>query len=160
MNLFAGSVERDAAVMAVRFGEHRLVLDDEATRAFPSLDPGDHMQVVVGIRPEALTDVASEPGAPPDHVIEATVDLVESLGAELLVHVAVMPPEATSEEDGTPPWREALGRRGRAVARLSTRRRPTPGEVIKLAVEPLDIHLFDAETGDSLRDAGAASEVP
>ena len=158
MNLFAGSVDRDSSGTAVRFGEHRLLLDDDAVRRFPVLGQGSTPRVIVGIRPEAFTDVASEPGAPADHVVEATVDLVESLGAELLVHVAVTEPPNAGEGAGQP-WRDAVARRGRAIARLGTKRRPTPGEVIKLAVEPADLHLFDAETGESLRGMTGVPEA-
>ena len=111
--------------------------------------------VVIGIRPEGLADVALEPGVPADRVIEATVDLVESLGAELIVHVSVSdpvhPPDAASDA-----WRQVVARRGRAVARLTTRSRLSAGDVVKLAVDTTRLHLFDAETGASLRAAGAA----
>jgi hypothetical protein len=46
-----------------------------------------------------------------------------------------------------------VARRGRAVARLSPRRRPAAGEVLKLVVDPAAVHLFDAGTGASLRAA-------
>jgi hypothetical protein len=49
-----------------------------------------------------------------------------------------------------------VARRGRAVARLTTRSRLSPGDVVKLAVDTTRLHLFDAETGASLRAAGAA----
>ena len=45
-------------------------------------------EVVVGIRPEAFEDASLDPGAP-ERVIELRVELVESLGAELLVHSAI-----------------------------------------------------------------------
>jgi hypothetical protein len=53
-------------------------------------------------------------------------------------------------------WRQVVARRGRAVARLTTRSRLSPGDVAKLAVDTTRLHLFDAETGASLRAAGAA----
>ena len=108
----------------------------------------------VGIRPEALGDVALEPGAPADRVIEATVDLVESLGAELIVHVATdRRPRRPSGEPDEPSeaWARCVARRGRAVARLAPARRPAAGDVVKLAVDPRPVHLFDADTGASLR---------
>jgi multiple sugar transport system ATP-binding protein len=150
MNLFAASVQRDGDRTAIRFGEHTLGVGEDVLRTHPRLAAMDGKRVVVGIRPEAMADVATEPGAPPDQVIEATVDLVESLGAELLVHVAVTAPPV-ADGDAAEPWREAAARRGRAVARLGTKRRPAPGEVIKLAVDPGDLHLFDADTGETLR---------
>ena len=91
-----------------------------------------------------------------DRVIEATVDLVESLGAELIVHVTVSDPAGPGPEPASDAWREVTARRGRAVARLGTRSRLSAGDVVKLAVDTSRLHLFDAETGASLRTAGAA----
>jgi multiple sugar transport system ATP-binding protein len=71
-------------------------------------------------------------------VIEAAVDLVESLGAELMVHVTV--PGAGG---------------ARAVARLSTRRRRWAGDVVKLGIDTSRLHLFDTDTGASLRARAA-----
>jgi multiple sugar transport system ATP-binding protein len=112
--------------------------------------------VVIGVRPEGLADVALEPGVPADRVIEATVDLVESLGAELIVHVTVADPTGPGPEVASDAWRQVTARQGRAVARLGTRSRLSAGDVVKLAVDTSRLHLFDAETGASLRTAGAA----
>jgi len=88
-------------------------------------------------------------------VIKATVDLVESLGAELIVHVTVSDPVHAADA-ASDAWRQVVARRGRAVARLTTRSRLSAGDVVKLAVDTTRLHLFDAETGASLRAAGAA----
>jgi multiple sugar transport system ATP-binding protein len=108
------------------------------------------LPVIVGVRPEALSDVALEPGVPADRVVEATVDLVEALGSELVVHVSMADPPQGGD-DASDAWRLVVARRGRAVARLSTRSRVAAGEVIKLAVDTDQLHLFDAESGESLR---------
>ena len=165
MNLFAGTVESvegagGATGLALRVGTQRLAVDEAVVAAHPGVDGMVGEPVIVGIRPEAFTDVAVEPGAPADRVIEATVDLVESLGAELVVHVAVTdPPRA----DGEPaePWRQVLARKGRGVARLGTRSRLATGDVVKLAVDTAKVHLFDPTTGASLRhrpDARVAAD--
>ena len=161
MNLFAGRIEAVASTdgadggLAVRLGQHRLALDAATLAAHPALAGRIGQPVVVGIRPEGLADVALEPEVPADRVVEATVDLVESLGAELMVHVSV--PEAQTQTEPPPPgepasdvWRQVVDRRGRAIARLSTRSRLAAGDVVKLAVDTSKVHLFDAETGASL----------
>jgi multiple sugar transport system ATP-binding protein len=160
MNLFPGRIEaaegaEGAEEITLRSGQHRLALDRATLAAHPDLPRLVGQPVVIGIRPEALADVALEPGAPADRVIEATVDLVESLGAELVVHVTVSDPMAPADGDSDA-WRQVVARRGRAVARLTTRSRLSPGDVVKLAVDTTRLHLFDAETGASLRAAGAA----
>ncbi len=156
MNLLAGTIEPATAgggaagPLAVRVGSQRLALDDSVVAAHPRVRDLVGETVVVGIRPEAFSDVAVQPGAPADHVVDATVDLVESLGAELVVHVAVTdaPPLG---DDPSEPWRQVVQRKGRAVARLSTRSRVDAGDTVRLAVDLGSVHLFDATTGDSLR---------
>jgi multiple sugar transport system ATP-binding protein len=153
MNLFGGSVERageaGAADLTVRLGSQRLALDPAVVEAHPSVAGRVGEDVVVGVRPEAFADVAVEPGAPADRVLEVTVDLVESLGAELVVHAAVTEPPAAAAASAA--WAQVAARKGRGVARLGTRSRPVAGEVLKLAVDTASLHLFDPATGASLR---------
>jgi multiple sugar transport system ATP-binding protein len=160
MNLFPGRIEaadggEGADGLTLRSGQHRLALDAATLACHPMLTGMIGQPVVIGIRPEGLADVALEPGVPADRVIEATVDLVESLGAELIVHVTVSDPVAEADV-ASEPWRLVDARRGRAVARLTTRSRLSAGDVVKLAVDTTRLHLFDAETGASLRASGAA----
>jgi multiple sugar transport system ATP-binding protein len=159
MNLLAGTVEAGPdGSPAVVIGGQRLALGPAVLAGHPRLPALVGDPVIVGVRPEAFSDVAVEPGAPADRVLEATVDLVESLGAELVVHVGVTEPPA-AVDGGSEAWAQVVARRGRAVARLSTRSRPAAGDVVKLAVDTASIHLFDPTTGASLRgqpfDAGA-----
>jgi multiple sugar transport system ATP-binding protein len=140
-----------------------LPVDPAVAEAHPGLAERVGQPVIVGIRPEALDDTSVEPEVPGDRVLEATVDLVESLGAELMVHVAVTGVGGVGRADGGEPgepggpggdpehWTMVAGRGGRAVARLSTRSRVRPGDAIKLAVDPSGLHLFDSTSGASLR---------
>jgi multiple sugar transport system ATP-binding protein len=131
MNAFDGRVAASGAGFAVDAAGHRLPLPAEVAASHPALADGRH--VVVGIRPEAIADAALEPDVPGDRTIEATVDLVEALGADLVVHVR-------------------LPHDQRAVARLTPRSRVAPGDVVKLAVDTTKLHLFDGESGSSLRE--------
>jgi multiple sugar transport system ATP-binding protein len=183
MNLFAGTVGKAdegglSDALAVQVGSQRLVLDPAVVAAHPRVRELVGEPVIVGIRPEALSDVAlgsgtpvapvREAGAPPGRVIEATVDLVESLGAELVVHVEVtdIPPLGGDPSES---WRQVVGRKGRGVARLGTRSRLAAGDRVSLAVDTAALHLFDVTTGASLRQragqpparvARATSPVP
>ena len=83
MNLFAATVEPaddGGASLALRLGSQRLALDPSVAAAHPGVADRVGDEIVLGIRPESFADVAVEPGAPADRVIEVTVDLVESLG--------------------------------------------------------------------------------
>jgi multiple sugar transport system ATP-binding protein len=159
MNLLAATVEPPAdeeagGGWALRVGSQRLALDEAVVAAHPSVRSLGGQLVAVGIRPESFSD---EPGAPAERVIEATVDLVESLGAETVVHVMLTePPEP--DPDASDSWRQVIARRGRGVVRLGPHSGLAPGDVVKLAVDTRRVHLFDAGTGLSLRSPASEAE--
>jgi multiple sugar transport system ATP-binding protein len=82
-----------------------------------------------GIRPEHLEDVTVvSPDAQTGSSIEATVDVVEYLGNELLVYMTVGGKQV--------------------VARLNPRSEAHPGGRVKLHVDTDQIHLFNTDTGE------------
>jgi len=81
---------------------------------------------LVGIRPEHL-----EPADPADAFFGGTVELVEQLGADTLVHLA----------HGA----------DTAVVRQPHGTQPRPGEEIHVAADPARVYLFDATTGTRVR---------
>ncbi len=109
---------------------------DNVTLTGPGLSialPGDFKgqvhgtSAILGIRPEHLDLVATGPSG----TLQGTADVVEYLGNEELIHVSA------GETD--------------IVAVIGSEHRVRPGDQLTLQV-PLDkIHLFDAETGLSLR---------
>jgi multiple sugar transport system ATP-binding protein len=110
--------------------------------------------VVVGIRPEALCH--APPGQDDDQVLEATVELVESLGSDLLVHAAVDAP-AVLTEDQLEVAREVGGdpaadlARARFTARLPPDVPVGAGDVVRLHVHVEHLHFFDPDTTLALR---------
>ena len=115
MNLFPGRVERRtprAPTGALRLGQHRLALGRASLAAHPAVRADGRPAGRDRHPPRGAGDVALEPGAPADRVIEATVDLVESLGAELIVHVAVTDPSDAADADASDAWRQVVARRG------------------------------------------------
>jgi sn-glycerol 3-phosphate transport system ATP-binding protein len=110
----------------------------------PGAPGGD---VVAGFRPEALSLAGGEG-------MGMIVELVEPLGNETLVH-------GTIEGDAVSPLgtREAPEGRTGITARLGPRDRPALGESVPLALDPQELHLFDAASGDAIeswRDARVA----
>jgi multiple sugar transport system ATP-binding protein len=81
-------------------------------------------RVTIGVRPEHLAPAVGGDGLP------ATVDHVEPLGNETLVH-----------------WTSSAGR---LVSRVTSGREPGTGQPAALAARPGDVLLFDASTGESL----------
>jgi multiple sugar transport system ATP-binding protein len=134
MNLLRASA-RDGRVSAGDFVLERAGLPDGA--------------LIVGLRPEALRPAVD--GMPS---IDFRVDVVEPLGDELIVHgsLAAELIAASSDAefaDGALPV--SNGTSVEAVARLDPRDRPAEGSVIRLGIEPQDVHVFDAQTGVAIR---------
>ncbi|WP_439662812.1 ABC transporter ATP-binding protein [Lentzea sp. HUAS TT2] len=87
-------------------------------------------EVTFGIRPEALGIVPSS-----EEGMDMTVELVEELGADALVHGAVKIGDASQ----------------RFVVRVDGRTPPTLGQHVKVAVrDTTEIHLFHPESGERL----------
>ena len=110
--------------------------------------------VVVGIRPEAMSH--APPGRNDDQVIEATAELVESLGSDLLVHAAVDAP-AVLTEDQLELAREVGGDPAADLARARFTARMPPdvpvdeGDVLRLHVDMEHLHFFDPDTTLAIR---------
>src|SRR5208282_5374051 len=81
---------------------------------------GEGRKVTVGVRPENLT-----PCAPSAAHLVGSVEMIEALGADTLLHVAVAG--------------------GSIIARLPPGTAATVGEPIALAAAPKKVYLFDAE---------------
>ena len=114
MNFIAGTVESGG----------RVALNGGGAIAAPgNLATG--RKVMVGIRPEHLT-----PCAPSAATLVGSVEVIEALGADTLLHVAVAG--------------------GSIIARLPHGAPATVGEPIALAVAPGRVYLFDADTGGRL----------
>jgi multiple sugar transport system ATP-binding protein len=104
-------------------------------------------EVIVGVRPESLHPAAD--GLPS---IDFKVDVVEPLGDELVVHGSLAASQITVEADADEAsLASANGQVAEAVACLSPRDRPAEGSVIRLGVDPGEVHVFDAQTGLAIR---------
>jgi ABC-type sugar transport system ATPase subunit len=112
MNFLAGKTEADG----------RVVLDGGGTvAAGASLEVG--RKLTVGVRPEHLT-----PCAPSAANLVGSVEMIEALGADTLIHIAFAG--------------------GTIIARLPHGAPATVGEPIALAAAPGRVYLFNAETGE------------
>ena len=117
--------ERPANLFVARFiGSPPMNLVSPADAGLTGPPPGD---VKVGLRPEALAPA----GGDPSNAIEITVDLVEPLGNETVVH-------------------GSLASGGKVIARLGPRILPAPGERMRLAYNRSDVLLFDSVSGERI----------
>jgi ABC-type sugar transport system ATPase subunit len=112
----------------------------------PGTPDGD---VTVGVRPEAL--VPAVDGQP---WLELEADVIEPLGDEVVVHGGVEGSAARSgAEDEDARLLAHEDARAPVTVRLDPSLRPTPGERIRLSVDPAHVYLFDPQTGDALGSA-------
>jgi multiple sugar transport system ATP-binding protein len=104
--------------------------------------------VIVGLRPQALRPARN--GMPS---LDFRIEVVEPLGDEVVLHgtvaAALAVPGGTEPEEAA--VRKANGRPRQAVACLDARDHPSDGGVLRLGIDPADIHLFDAATGLAIR---------
>ena len=115
------------------------VMLDGSDQVLPFSVPASasHDRITVGIRPEHLESAARD-GATAERsgaTLELTVDLVEALGADSLVHGQL-----------------AGGGQGPAAVtvRVDGARRVAAGETLPLAVSPEHVHFFDSGNGRRL----------
>ena len=94
--------------------------------------------VIVGLRPESWHLVDSDA----TDSVPLRVDLVEALGAESFVYGT--PSSLVDGESATPD-------KHRVTVRLDKRSHLQVGDLIHVAPEPTEAHIFDADTSESLR---------
>ena len=121
MNFARGRLERIDGELYVVLGSQRMRLSGAVPAA--ALERGD-APVVVGIRPEALSH--APPGERDGHRLEATVELVESLGSDTLIYTNVGAPNPL-------------------VARQSDRTTLHAGDSVGIDVDATALHFFDKQ---------------
>ena len=108
-------------------------------------------EVLVGIRPEGLRPVGAEHPGP---VFEVSVDVVEPLGDEVLVHGTVAAPGAlaATEPEERILAAESVSGRASMIVRLPPEDRPATGSLLRVTPAPNAIRLFDIASGRAISD--------
>ena len=114
--------------------------------------------LVVGIRPEDMSDANLLPPDENRPVLRATADLAEALGSDVLVHFGVDAPVVVTEDTkelardaGTDLAETATVPAGTVVVgRFSPRSRAREGAPVQVAVDVGRLHVFDLETGRAI----------
>ncbi|HEV2370025.1 MAG TPA: sn-glycerol-3-phosphate ABC transporter ATP-binding protein UgpC, partial [Acidimicrobiales bacterium] len=161
VNLYAGRISEDGASVVI--GRQALSLPDRL-RTAPALGPYRGGDVVVGIRPEDMSDDPARHGAGGDGVrLEGRVELVEHLGPEKLVHFR-LDVDRLQTSDTTPTAQQAddvgvlaQGQIGSEIfaaaqVRVGVTSPLAPGQTAVLSVDTERLLLFDSGSG-ALLDA-------
>jgi multiple sugar transport system ATP-binding protein len=160
MNLVGADLERENSSLFARFGEHRLLLDDELLGSRPALTRFEDKPLILGIRPEDLEDAALATDAPANRRIEATVDIREDMGSEVFVHFGSGGRPVRGKDVAAAIGEEAIeateeqtkGKGSLFVARVGRTSGAREGEKIELLVTTSRLHFFDPETGLGIYD--------
>jgi multiple sugar transport system ATP-binding protein len=151
MNLYDATLTEAGTML--KLGSQRVALGPGVLAKRPGLAAYREHDVVVGIRPEdlSLADGQTQPE------LFAEVSLVESLGADLLVHFALDARRVHVEEGGGGSD-AALAESGdfavagEGVARIEPRARVTAGERVRFTLDPTRLHFFDRDTERAISD--------
>ncbi len=163
MNLYLATLSPEGN--EVRVGEQTLELT-EHTREERALAAFRGKEVVVGVRPEDLADAALLDGEGSRHQLVGTVELVEALGSEKLVHFRLEAEHvrglqtmlaANGEAEGLEMGEIATAAVVNGVARVDPGSRLAAGEEARFAVAVKHLHVFDPDSGDAL--AGPVREA-
>ena len=140
MNLYEASLTEGARTL--RLGSQEIDLPDSVRAAHPGLAAYASRQVVVGLRPEHLPAAVNGTAGP---TLAGNVDLIESLGSELVVHFTT-DARRVRAEGALDPTEQA----GEGVARLDPGSPVRVGERITFAIRAEGMQFFDADSGDAI----------
>ena len=130
MNFINGTLVKKEEGVYFEFQNVSLKLPEEKANA-EELAEYIGKEVVVGLRPEAISDDASAVAANPEYSFEVNVDVTELMGAEIYLYISVGDPE----EEPTS-----------LIARVSSRSQSRAGDKIQIAVDMSRLHIFDKDT--------------
>jgi len=156
MNMLDATIVKNGSFEAV-IGEQRIALGDETMSQRPDLQRFAGKEVIIGIRPEDLEDVALAPDTPADRILTGRLELREALGSEIMAHFAIVGSVAKTDETrelahdaGSGDGDAVLGvaeHEAVIVGRFGARSRVRKGDEIRAAVDTRALHFFDPETG-------------
>jgi len=144
MNLYEAAVGDGGR--SVRLGSQLIDLPEPVAVAHSALAGYAGRNVVLGLRPEHLPASADGLAGP---TLVADVDLVEALGAELVVHFTIdarrVRPEGATDADT-----EAVTEAGEGVARVDPSAPVKPGKRATFAINTSGMQFFDPGSGEAI----------
>jgi multiple sugar transport system ATP-binding protein len=147
MNLIDARLERGTDGPQVVFGGHRLGIPAQVTADRPALERYLGRDVVLGVRPEHLSDAALRHDADAASVLELQVRLREELGSDVQIHCGIG--AIAHQTDETAPEVTSLAT---LIARMDPQTTLAEGENARVHVDTTKLHFFDPASGAAIRD--------
>ncbi len=127
MNFFDATLKEEDGRVVIHTQAIRVPLSPSASAIYR---PHLGKRVIFGIRPDDIHDVDYQPPGIIPAIVEANVDVVEQMGNEMILYL---------EEQGKT-----------FIARTDPRTQARVGQRMGVAINTANIHLFDADTEQSL----------
>jgi multiple sugar transport system ATP-binding protein len=148
MNLIDAKLERGGDGEdrpSVVFAGHRLAVPAQVTAERSGLDRFLGEDVVLGIRPEHLSDAALKRDVDKTSVLELPVRLREELGSDVQIHCGIG--AAAYHGEAAPQDVTSLAT---LVARMDPQTTLAEGQTAKVAVDTARLHFFDPASGHAI----------
>ncbi len=145
MNFFQGKLTGTPDQVYVEFGLEQVALPKEKSNLIVGLEKylNTGKPIVFGIRPEDIHDEAMWLKNAKLPQIEISVDVVEALGSETLVYGKTRREETGDAGDS---FQKSLDEdKSNVTAKVDSRSTTKAGDKIKVALDIIHCHLFDAE---------------
>jgi multiple sugar transport system ATP-binding protein len=153
MNLFEATVGEGAR--SLRVGSQTIELSEPVRAATPELARYAGRSVVVGVRPEDLSTLDSESSG---LSLSGSVELVEALGSEQLVHFTTdaeaVEVKGTKDEDAEGLSQGGIRRAGAGVARIDVRTLVREGDQVHFSLDGERLRFFDPESTEAIGVSG------
>jgi multiple sugar transport system ATP-binding protein len=149
MNLIDGKLERGGDGQNgpyVTFGGHRLGIPAQITAERPGLERYLGRDIVLGVRPEHLSDAALKQDLDAGSVLELPVRLREELGSDVQIHCGIGSVAYHAEAAA-----QDVTSLATLVARMDPQTALAEGQIARVHVETTRLHFFDPGTGLAIR---------
>jgi multiple sugar transport system ATP-binding protein len=156
MNMVEATLARQDDRLVVRFGSSWLGIDPAMAAG---LERFEGRRLVLGIRPETIQHERYAGLEPEGRRLSAKIDLLESLGSEILAHFDVdAPPVLTEDTRELARDREETDKLEGLVeervctfiAKIDPRAQVRLGDTVPLVVDTSRLHLFDPDDGSRI----------
>jgi len=157
MNFTSSRLERLDGGAAVSVGGQRVSVTAETLGRRRDLERYFDKEVIVGIRPQDFQAAEFAPESSTGR-LRASVDLVEALGTQTLLHFDIDAPPVMTEEtkelaadtgavDVGRYEEQSAGAKARFAAEVDPKTQVARGDEVHLVLDTTQLHFFDPETG-------------
>ncbi len=131
MNFFDVKLEKEGDKVVAVFGENKIVVPDEKLKKLKD-ESVIGKEVVMGIRPENLSDDPAEVQAHPEAAFKVHVEVTEQMGSETYLYLSTS------------------GKADNVIARVDPRTKTHIGDDIQIVMDTSRLHFFDKDTEETL----------